>query len=63
MALLSEQAAEKLVLPAVVSLFMVLLLLMMNSGLGQLVERVGEGGELGLHLLLGVVVHVCRIPG
>ena len=33
-----------------------------NSGLGQLVEHVGEGGELGLHLLLGVVVGLVRVP-
>ena len=44
-------------------ILVVVLLDVMHLRAGQVLEELGEGRELGVHLLVGVVVGVRRVPG
>ena len=45
------------------AVLLIIALLVVDLRLRQLLEQLGEGWELGLHLLLGVVVGVRWVPG
>ena len=51
------------IIVVVVVLVVIMITAVGHAGLGELAEHLAEVGELGLHLLLGVVVRVGRVPG